>query len=62
MRNLTSNQIKTLVDIFVGVGIVILGSVSIPIAFNLGSIVLLVLGLATSLVFWYIAIRVSKFI
>ena len=62
MKNLTSSQVKTLADIFVGVGVVILGSVSIPIAFNLGSTSLLTFGIATSLVFWYIAIRISKYI
>ena len=60
MKEFTNSQIKTLVDICVGIGIVCLGSVSIPVAFNTGASWLTVYGLVIGLAFWYIAIRVSR--
>ena len=51
---------KTIVDICVGVGIVGLGSVVVPVAFEKGTDFMMVFGLAVSIGFWYIAIRLSE--
>jgi hypothetical protein len=62
VKNITNSQIKTLVDICINVGTVSLGSVVIPIAFNLGSIEVMFIGIVVCLWFWYSGLVISKYI
>ena len=60
MNKLTNSQLKTLVDIFVGVGMIGLGTVALPAVLDKGNPGVIFLGIVTTLTFWYTAIRISK--
>ncbi len=56
----TSVQLQTVVDIFVGIGLIGLGSVAVPTIFERGSSAITVFGLVLSFVSWYIAVEVAS--
>ncbi|TSC85232.1 MAG: hypothetical protein G01um101416_1029 [Microgenomates group bacterium Gr01-1014_16] len=57
---LTGSQIKVLVDIFVGVGMVGVGSVVVPALFDKQSLGQVILGLVVTLCFWVAAIYTAR--
>ncbi|MBX4205745.1 hypothetical protein KW795_00955 [Candidatus Microgenomates bacterium] len=57
---LNLRQLKTIVDIFVGVGMIGFGSVVIPAIVDKFSAQFVVFGMVIALSSWYIAIRLSK--
>ncbi|MBI4034823.1 MAG: hypothetical protein HY381_00315 [Candidatus Chisholmbacteria bacterium] len=56
----TSAQFQTLVDICIGIGLVALASVVLPAAIDRGDTSVLLLGIATTLVFWSLAMWLAK--
>ncbi|KKR87325.1 MAG: hypothetical protein UU32_C0006G0027 [Candidatus Woesebacteria bacterium GW2011_GWB1_41_10] len=60
MKRLTNSQLKTTVDVCVDIGMIGLGSVSIPVVLNRGSMIVVGYGLVISFIFWYIAVRLSR--
>ncbi|MEK7550685.1 MAG: hypothetical protein AAB535_02780 [Patescibacteria group bacterium] len=60
MKKFTNYQLKTLIDIFVGVGMIGVGTIAIPVALDRGSLEIIGLGIATSFMFWYTAIKISR--
>ncbi len=56
----TKGQIQTAVDIYLNVGLILLGSVAFPIAIGNGSTLVFIAGLVGTSIFWYLAFIIAK--
>ncbi len=54
------DQVKTIVDILVGLGLVFVGTTSLPLIFKDGPYSWAFAGVVGSIIVWYIAIRLSR--
>lgn len=53
-------QVQTIVDIYINIGSICLGSVALPVIFDQGSEIAVLTGLVGTALFWYTAVRTAK--